>query len=60
MSIFSLASYVSMLALLWHLYIERAVEYPDIPLVHNLKIAFQRAEELALKIMEYGNVTQGL
>lgn len=60
MSIFSIASYVSMLALLWHMHVDRAIEYPDIPLVRNIRLACQAAEELAVKIMEYGNVAGGL
>ncbi|KAK4211808.1 hypothetical protein QBC37DRAFT_426129 [Rhypophila decipiens] len=56
MSIFSIASYVSMVALLWHMYVDRAAEYPDIPLVRNLRLACQGLEELAVKIMDYGNV----
>ncbi|KAM7205640.1 N-glycosylation protein eos1 [Rhypophila sp. PSN 637] len=56
MSIFSIASYVSMVALLWHMYVDRAAEYPDIPLVRNLRLGCQGLEELAVKIMDYGNV----
>ncbi|KAM7208958.1 N-glycosylation domain containing protein [Naviculisporaceae sp. PSN 640] len=60
MSIFSIASYLSMVALLWHMHIDRAIEYPEIPLVHNIRLAYQNTEKLAVKIMEYGNAAGGL
>ncbi|KAK3331073.1 N-glycosylation protein-domain-containing protein [Apodospora peruviana] len=60
MSMFSFASFVTMVVLFWHLHVDRAAEYPDIPLVQTIKLARQMAEELAVKIMEYGNVTGDL
>jgi hypothetical protein len=58
-SVFSIASFVSMVALLAQLHSNRS-EYPDIPLVNFVRRVIYEAGRLAIRIMEYGDVTRGL
>lgn len=58
-SAFSIASFISMVALLAQLHSNRS-GYPDIPLVIIIKYLCEKAGRLALKIMEYGNVARDL
>ncbi|KAK4660592.1 hypothetical protein QC762_120400 [Podospora pseudocomata] len=58
-SAFSIASFTSMVALLAQLHSNRT-DYPDIPLVTFLSQVWGVITGLALKIMEYGNVTRDL
>ncbi|KAL2020215.1 hypothetical protein VTK56DRAFT_8641 [Thermocarpiscus australiensis] len=58
-SVFSIASFVSMVALLAQLHSNRS-DYPSIPLVTFVKRACCEAGKVALRIMEYGNVTRDL
>ncbi|KAK4177514.1 N-glycosylation protein-domain-containing protein [Triangularia setosa] len=58
-SAFSIASFISMVALLAQLHSNRT-DYPDIPLVNFLSQVWGVMTGLALKIMEYGNVTRDL
>ncbi|KAK4189180.1 N-glycosylation protein-domain-containing protein [Podospora australis] len=58
-SAFSIASFISMVALLAQLHSNRS-DYPDIPIVVIIKYLCYVASRLALKIMEYGNVTRDL
>ncbi|KAK4200281.1 N-glycosylation protein-domain-containing protein [Triangularia verruculosa] len=58
-SAFSIASFISMVALLAQLHSNRT-DYPDIPLVTFLSQVWGVITGLALKIMEYGNVTRDL
>ncbi|KAK4133394.1 hypothetical protein BT67DRAFT_49423 [Trichocladium antarcticum] len=58
-SVFSIASFVSMVALLAQLHSNR-FDYPDIPLVIFVRRVIYEAGRLAIRIMEYGDVTRGL
>ena len=58
-SVFSIASFVSMVALLVQLDSNRS-DYPDIPLLSLVRRAFHEAGKLAIRIMEYGDITREL
>jgi len=58
-SVFSIASFVSMVALLVQLHSNRS-EYPDIPLLNLIRKVFDEAGRLALRLMEYGDITREL
>ncbi|KAK0723774.1 N-glycosylation protein-domain-containing protein [Apiosordaria backusii] len=58
-SAFSIASFISMVTLLAQLHSNRA-DYPDIPIITFLSQVWGVITGLALKIMEYGNVTRDL
>jgi len=55
-SVFSMASFVSMVALLAQLHTNRA-DYAAIPLVILTQKAWHGLEKVTAKLMEYGNVT---
>ncbi|KAK3695510.1 N-glycosylation protein-domain-containing protein [Podospora appendiculata] len=56
-SVFSIASFISMVILLAQLHSNRS-EYPSIPIVTVARRAWHELVKVALKIMEYGNVTR--
>lgn len=58
-SVFSIASFVSMVALLAQLHSNRS-DYPDIPLLNLVRKVFHEAGRLAIRIMEYGDITREL
>lgn len=58
-SVFSIASFVSMVALLVQLHSNRA-EYPDIPLLNFVRRVMHEAGRLVIRVMEYGDITRGL
>ncbi|KAK0733718.1 N-glycosylation protein-domain-containing protein [Lasiosphaeria miniovina] len=58
-SIFSIASFISMVALLAQLHSNRS-DYPNIPLVVCVRRVVLEAGKVALTIMEYGNVARDL
>ena len=58
-SVFSIASFVSMVALLVQLDSNRS-DYPDIPLLNLVRRGFHEAGKLAIRIMEYGDITREL
>ncbi|EAQ89948.1 hypothetical protein CHGG_06567 [Chaetomium globosum CBS 148.51] len=58
-SVFSIASFVSMVALLVQLDSNRS-DYPDIPLLNLVRRVFHEAGKLAIRIMEYGDITREL
>ncbi|KAK3393146.1 N-glycosylation protein-domain-containing protein [Podospora didyma] len=58
-SVFSIASFISMVALLAQLHSNRS-DYPNIPLVTFTRRAIHEAGKLALSIMEYSNATRDL
>ncbi|KAL2198762.1 N-glycosylation protein-domain-containing protein [Corynascus similis CBS 632.67] len=58
-SVFSIASFVSMVALLVQLHSNRS-DYPDIPLLNFVRRVFEEAGRLAMRIMEYGDITREL
>ncbi|KAK4154879.1 N-glycosylation protein-domain-containing protein [Chaetomidium leptoderma] len=58
-SVFSIASFVSMVALLAQLHSNRS-DYPDIPLINLVRRVIHEAGRLAIRIMEYGDITREL
>jgi hypothetical protein len=58
-SVFSIASFVSMVALLVQLDSNRS-DYPDIPLLNLVRRGLHEAGKLAIRIMEYGDITREL
>ncbi len=58
-SVFSIASFVSMVALLAQLHSNRS-DYPDIPLLNLVRRLSHAAGKLAIRIMEYGDITREL
>jgi hypothetical protein len=58
-SVFSIASFVSMVALLVQLHSNRS-DYPDIPLLNFARRVFHEAGRLAIRVMEYGDITREL
>jgi hypothetical protein len=58
-SVFSIASFISMVALLAQLHSNRS-DYPAIPLMTFTKTAWHELNKAALKVMEYSNVTREL
>ena len=58
-SIFSIASFISMVALLGHLHSARS-DYPSIPLVNLGWKTWYVFGEIAVKVVEYGNITSEL
>ncbi|KAL2134208.1 hypothetical protein VTI74DRAFT_773 [Chaetomium olivicolor] len=58
-SVFSIASFVSMLALLVQLHSNRS-DYPDIPLLNLARKVFYEAGRLVIRLMEYGDITRDL
>lgn len=58
-SVFSIASFVSMVALLAQLHSNRS-DYPDIPLLNFVRRVAHEAGKLAIRIMEYGDITREL
>ncbi|AEO54952.1 hypothetical protein MYCTH_2050741 [Thermothelomyces thermophilus ATCC 42464] len=58
-SVFSIASFVSMVALLVQLHSNRS-DYPDIPLLNFVRRVFDEACKLAIRIMEYADITREL
>ncbi|KAK4040722.1 N-glycosylation protein-domain-containing protein [Parachaetomium inaequale] len=58
-SVFSIASFVSMVALLVQLHSNRS-DYPDIPLLNVVRRVSHEAGKLAIRIMEYGDITREL
>ncbi|KAK4242044.1 N-glycosylation protein-domain-containing protein [Achaetomium macrosporum] len=58
-SVFSIASFVSMVALLVQLHSNRS-DYPDIPLLNFVRKVSHEAGKLAIRIMEYGDITREL
>lgn len=58
-SVFSIASFFSMVALLAQLHSNRS-DYPQIPLVTLIRRVWEEAGKLALAIMDYGNLTGDL
>ncbi|KAH6855246.1 N-glycosylation protein-domain-containing protein [Chaetomium sp. MPI-CAGE-AT-0009] len=58
-SVFSIASFVSMVALLVQLDSNRS-DYPDIPLLNLVRRVLHEAGKLAIRIMEYGDITREL
>jgi hypothetical protein len=58
-SVFSIASFVSMVALLVQLHSNR-FDYPDIPLLNFARRVFHEAGRLAIRVMEYGDITREL
>ncbi|KAL2180761.1 N-glycosylation protein-domain-containing protein [Thermothelomyces heterothallicus CBS 202.75] len=58
-SVFSIASFVSMVALLVQLHSNRS-DYPDIPLLNFVRRVFDEACKLAMRIMEYADITREL
>ena len=56
LSVFSIASYISMLALLAQLYLSRS-DYPIIPLANFGRRAWYEGEKLVVKLAEYGHKT---
>jgi hypothetical protein len=58
-SVFSIASFVSMVALLGQLHSNRT-DYPDIPLLTLVRRVCYEAGKLAIRIMEYGNAARDL
>jgi hypothetical protein len=59
-SVFSIASFVSMVALLVQLHSNRSDYPPDIPLLNVVRRVFDGAGRLAMRIMEYGDITREL
>jgi hypothetical protein len=59
-SVFSIASFVSMVALLVQLHSNRAEYPPDIPLLNFVRRVVHAAGKLVIRVMEYGDITQGL
>ncbi|KAJ4298480.1 hypothetical protein N0V88_003510 [Collariella sp. IMI 366227] len=59
MSVFSIASFVSMVALLVQLHSGRP-DYPDIPLLNFARRVFHEAGNLVIRLMEYGDITRDL
>ncbi len=57
-SVFSIASFASMAALLVQLYLSRS-DYPTIPLATLAKKAWRELEKAAVKLVKYGNATTG-
>ncbi len=55
-SVFSIASYISMVALLIQLYLSRS-DYPVIPLASFAQRGQHKAEKLTAKLVEYGHAT---
>lgn len=55
-SVFSIASFISMVALLTQLHLDSS-DYPDVPLISITKQAWQQVGKLAVKAVEYGNIT---
>ncbi|KAK4145409.1 uncharacterized protein C8A04DRAFT_10708 [Dichotomopilus funicola] len=58
-SVFSIASFVSMVALLVQLHSNRS-DYPDVPLLNFGRRMFHEAGRLVIRIMEYGDITREL
>ncbi|KAK3336821.1 N-glycosylation protein-domain-containing protein [Cercophora scortea] len=56
-SVFSIASFISMVTLLAQLHSNRS-DYPSIPIVTVARRAWHELVKVALMIMEYGNVTR--
>lgn len=54
MSVFSIASYISMVLLLGQLLSNRA-EYPDIPVLRITRSAWHEVVKIVLAISDYGN-----
>ncbi|KAH8884301.1 hypothetical protein GQ53DRAFT_662159 [Thozetella sp. PMI_491] len=55
-SVFSIASFISMVALLVQLYLSRS-DYPTIPLATFARKAWYELEKAAVRLVEYGNST---
>lgn len=55
-SVFSIASFISMVALLTQLHLNSS-DYPNVPLISITKQAWQQVGKLLVKVAEYGNVT---
>ncbi len=58
-SVFSIASFVSMVALLAQLHSNRSA-YPEVPLLNFARTVFHEAGKLVMRIMEWSGVTGGL
>ncbi|KAK4125070.1 hypothetical protein N657DRAFT_616278 [Parathielavia appendiculata] len=58
-SVFSIASFVSMVALLVQLHSNR-FDYPDIPLLNFARRVFHEVGKLAIRVMEYCDITREL
>lgn len=58
-SVFSIASFISMVALLGQLHLNRS-DYPNVPLFSLARKAWHQVGKLAVKVAEYGNVTREL
>ncbi len=58
-SVFSIASFISMVALLAQLHSNRS-EYPPIPILTMLSRAWNETEKMALAIMDYGYQAGGI
>ncbi|KAK1768756.1 N-glycosylation protein-domain-containing protein [Phialemonium atrogriseum] len=58
-SVFSIASFISMVALLGQLHLNRS-DYPNVPLFSLARKAWHQVGKLAVKVVEYGNVTREL
>ncbi|KAL2161183.1 hypothetical protein VTH06DRAFT_8402 [Thermothelomyces fergusii] len=58
-SVFSIASFVSMVALLVQLHSNRS-DYPDIPLLNFVRRVLDEACRLAMRVMEYADITREL
>ena len=58
-SVFSIASFFSMVTLLAQLHSNRS-DYPQIPLVALVRRVWNEAGRIALTIMDYGNLTGDL
>ena len=57
-SVFSIASFISMVALLALIQSNRAGKPPHVPLAAFVRRVWLELAEVALKIMEYGNATK--
>jgi hypothetical protein len=59
-SVFSIASFISMVALLVQLHLNRFDDYPNVPVISLSKILWKEFNKIAAQAIEYGNTPKEL